>query len=67
MDEYALGLLWFAQCIDFSPSLSLDEQAFIWLYISASREFSRLELFSPLMVDLNNMETNSSHNIMYIA
>ena len=37
------------------------------LHISASREFSRLGLFSPFMVDLNNMETNCSHNIMYIA
>ena len=30
MDEYALGLLWFAQGIDFFPSLSLDEQAFAY-------------------------------------
>ena len=68
MDEYALGLLWFAQGIGFSSSLSLEEQAFAyWLHISTSREFSRLGLFSPLMVDLNNMETNNSHNIMYIA
>ena len=30
MDEYALGLLWFAQGIDFSPSFYLDEQAFFY-------------------------------------